>query len=96
MEFVKSTITYIRTFFRERLHYQAEDLPYYITIILALILFIVGLNAFVDITQELAQNQLTNFDNKVTEFFVSRRRYIVALHKSFCKGLASFKLRRVF
>lgn len=73
MEFVKSTITYIRTFFRERLHYQAEDLPYYITIILALILFIVGLNAFVDITQELAQNQLTNFDNKVTEFFVSRR-----------------------
>ena len=57
-EFVKKVITYIRTFFRERLHYQAEDLPYYITIILALVLFIAGLNAFVDLTQELAQNRI--------------------------------------
>ena len=72
-EFVNKFILYIRAFFRDRLHYQTEDLPYYITIILALVLFIIGLNAFVDLTQELAQNQLTNFDNKVTEFFVSRR-----------------------
>jgi len=72
-EFVRRIISYIRTFFRERLHYQAEDLPYYITIAAALILFIVGLNVFVDITQDLAQNQLTDFDNKVTQFFVSRR-----------------------
>jgi membrane-associated phospholipid phosphatase len=63
---LQKIILVIRRFFRETLHYQAEDLPYYITIIVAFILFIVGLNGFVDLTQELVQDNLTGFDESVT------------------------------
>jgi membrane-associated phospholipid phosphatase len=73
-DFLKRIILAIRRFFKEKLHYKNEDLPYYITIFCALILFIVGLNAFVDLTEELADNQLGNFDNKVTDFVLSYRR----------------------
>lgn len=63
----------IRKFFREKLHYQAEDLPYYVTIIVALVVFVAGLNAFVDLTEELAEDNLTGFDARVTEWVVSFR-----------------------
>jgi membrane-associated phospholipid phosphatase len=72
-ELLKKIIVAIRRFFKEKLHYRTEDLPYYLTIIAALIFFIVGLNAFVDLTQELAQDNLTHFDNLVTEFVLSFR-----------------------
>jgi hypothetical protein len=46
----------LRRVFREKLHYQTEDLPYYLTIIVAFIVFVIGLNGFVDLTEELAEN----------------------------------------
>jgi membrane-associated phospholipid phosphatase len=72
-QFLKDFINKVRTFFRQRLHYQAEDLPYYLTILVAVIVFVAGLNAFVELTEELAENQLTGFDNVVTEFVISLR-----------------------
>jgi membrane-associated phospholipid phosphatase len=65
-EILKKIILSIRRFFREKLHYKAEDLPYYITILVAFILFVVGLNAFVDITEELVKDNLNEFDAAVT------------------------------
>jgi membrane-associated phospholipid phosphatase len=70
---LKKVVTSIRKFFKEKLHYQAEDLPYYITIIIAFLVFVFGLNAFVDLTEELAENQLTTFDNRITSALVSIR-----------------------
>jgi membrane-associated phospholipid phosphatase len=70
---LKSVINAIRRFFKEKLHYQAEDLPYYLTIAGAFIIFVVGMNAFVDLTEELAANQLDDFDERTTNFLVSLR-----------------------
>jgi membrane-associated phospholipid phosphatase len=70
---LQKVVTGIRKFFKERLHYQAEDLPYYITILIAFAVFVFGLNAFVDLTEELAENKLTAFDNRVTEALLSIR-----------------------
>jgi membrane-associated phospholipid phosphatase len=72
-EFLRKVITAIRTFFRQRLHYQAEDLPYYITILIAALLFILGLNAFVELTEELAEDNLSRFDDTVTKTVLSFR-----------------------
>jgi membrane-associated phospholipid phosphatase len=71
--FLKDFINKVRIFFRRRLHYQAEDLPYYLTILVAVIVFVAGLNAFVELTEDLAENQLTGFDNTVTELVISMR-----------------------
>jgi membrane-associated phospholipid phosphatase len=73
-EMLKRLILALRRFFKERLHYKSEDLPYYLTIIGALVLFILGLNGFVDLTEELVQNRLTAFDDKVTDLVLSYRR----------------------
>jgi membrane-associated phospholipid phosphatase len=73
-DFLKKVIFTIRTFFKEKLHYKNEDLPFYLTIVFAMVLFIVALNGFVDLTEELAANQLTAFDNRVTDFVLSFRR----------------------
>jgi membrane-associated phospholipid phosphatase len=72
-ELLKKIILSIRRFFNEKLHYHVEDLPYYLTILFASVLFIVGLNGFVDLTEELAKNQLGAFDNKVTDYVLSFR-----------------------
>jgi membrane-associated phospholipid phosphatase len=63
----------IRRVFREKLHYQAEDLPYYITIIVAFIVFVAGLNGFVGLTEELAEDELGGFDDAVTQWLLSFR-----------------------
>jgi membrane-associated phospholipid phosphatase len=72
-DLLKRIIQAIRRFFKEKLHYKNEDLPYYLTIIAALILFVAGLNAFVELTEELAEDNLTGFDNNVTAFVLSFR-----------------------
>lgn len=71
--FLKKIIIAIRRFFREKLHYKAEDLPYYITMLVAFILFVVGLNAFVDLTKELVKNNLNSFDAAVTNELIKWR-----------------------
>jgi membrane-associated phospholipid phosphatase len=70
---LQKIVIIIRRFFKEKLHYQAEDLPYYITILVAFIVFVFGLNAFVDLTQELAEDELTAFDTSVTNALLSIR-----------------------
>ncbi len=66
-------VTWVRKFIREKFHSQNEDLPYYLTILIAGILFIAGLNAFVELTDELAENELNTLDENVTSFIISNR-----------------------
>lgn len=72
-ELLKKIILAIRRFFKEKLHYKSEDLPYYLTILAALIIFIAGLNGFVELTEELADNELGAFDSRVSDFVISFR-----------------------
>lgn len=58
----------IRKFLAEKFHSKNEDLPYYVTIAVTLIFFIAGLNAFVELTDELMENELGDFDRVVTDF----------------------------
>lgn len=66
-------VRWVRKFIREKFHSQNEDLPYYLTILIAGILFIAGLNAFVELTDELAENELNTLDENVTSFVISNR-----------------------
>jgi membrane-associated phospholipid phosphatase len=70
---LQGLIRWIRKFVKEKLRAQDEDLPYYITIGIAIILFVIGLNAFVELTDELVENELENFDRSVTAWVLSFR-----------------------
>ncbi len=60
-------------FIREKFHSRNENLDYYVAIAVSALVFIVALNAFVEMTEELAENELTAVDQSVTEFVLSFR-----------------------
>ncbi len=64
---------WLRDLCRRKLNLKNEDLPYYITIGIALILFVIALDLFIEITDELAENELGWFDSSVTTFVQSFR-----------------------
>lgn len=70
---VLQVVRWVRNFIREKFHSQNEDLPYYLTILISGMLFIVALNGFVELTEELAENELNAFDDAVTAFVISFR-----------------------
>jgi len=66
-------VSWVRKFIREKFHSDNEDLPYYVTILVSAILFIVALNGFVELTDELAENELGGMDESVTQYIISFR-----------------------
>jgi membrane-associated phospholipid phosphatase len=66
-------IQWIRKFIREKFHSKNESLPYYITILIAFFLFVIALKAFIELTDELAENELTTFDSAITHWILSFR-----------------------
>jgi membrane-associated phospholipid phosphatase len=66
-------VSLVRKFIREKFHSNNEDLPYYVTIAVSAILFTVALNGFVELTDELAENELEGLDRSVTSFVLSFR-----------------------
>jgi membrane-associated phospholipid phosphatase len=71
--FLAAVITWIKKFLREKLQLRSQELPYYFTIGIALILFVIGLKIFIELADELAENELGNFDETISSFVVSFR-----------------------
>jgi membrane-associated phospholipid phosphatase len=67
-------IGWIRKIEVEKLHYRNINFPYVVTILLALVVVIVGLNLFNDLTRRLFAQELTTLDEEVTEAILSFRR----------------------
>lgn len=80
-------IGWVRMFIREKLHSKNENLPYYITIFISAVVFIIALNGFIELTDELAENELTKFDETVTSFIVSFRNDALTAYFRFCTDL---------
>jgi membrane-associated phospholipid phosphatase len=66
-------VLWFRKFIREKFHSRNEDLPYYVTILAAAIVFVITLVGFVQLTDELAENELTAIDQSVTDYVISFR-----------------------
>lgn len=66
-------ISWVRRFIREKFHSKSEDLPYYLTIAIAAVLFVIALNGFVQLTDELVENDLTAVDETVSELILAQR-----------------------
>ncbi len=63
----------IKSILRDKFHQYNSKLPYLISIILALIIVVVGINVFIDLTNTLSSDLVANYDRKITEYVVSFR-----------------------
>lgn len=73
IETLLAIVRWIRKFIRDKFHSDNGELPYYVTILISAVLFVVALNGFVEITDELAENELTGLDKAITEYVISFR-----------------------
>lgn len=80
-------VIWVRDFIREKFHSKNEDLPYYLTILISAILFIIAMNAFVELTDELAENDLRGVDQSVTAFVLSFRNDTLTSYLTFVTHL---------
>lgn len=60
-------------FLRKKLSGKNENLPYYILIFSALVIFVLGLNFFIELTDSLTGRSLKDYDRTVTDFIISFR-----------------------
>lgn len=86
-ETLLATVRWIRKFIREKFHSDNGELPYYVTILISAILFVVALNGFVEITDELAENELTGLDKAITEYIISFRSEALTNYFTFATDL---------
>lgn len=70
---VKLLIDKLRTFLREKLHQYDVTLPYVITVVIALIVVVGGINLFVELTETLKSDLLADYDQQITEYVISHR-----------------------
>lgn len=86
-ETLLAIVRWIRKFIREKFHSDNGELPYYVTILISAILFVVALNGFVEITDELAENELTGLDKAITEYIISFRSEALTNYFTFATDL---------
>ncbi|HET8752830.1 MAG TPA: phosphatase PAP2 family protein [Salinimicrobium sp.] len=70
---IKHAVRNIFFFFRNKFSRKNEDLAFYILIVIALVVFILGLNFFVEFTEQMQGKALTDFDRTITDFVISFR-----------------------
>lgn len=73
-EKIVNVIRWLRDFFFEKFNSRNEDLPYYVTIVISAVLFIVAMNGFVELTDDLGDNELRSVDESVTTYITSFRK----------------------
>lgn len=70
---IKLLIDKLRAFLREKFHQYDVTLPYIITVVIALIVVVGGINLFVELTDTLKSDLLADYDQQITEYVISYR-----------------------
>lgn len=67
--FIKNFQNFLRHTFRK----DNPKLPYIITVLVAFIIVVAGLNIFIELTETLKEDVLTQYDHQITEYVISYR-----------------------
>ncbi|WP_027124821.1 phosphatase PAP2 family protein [Gelidibacter mesophilus] len=70
---IRHFISKIGAFLREKFHQYDVTLPYIITVVIALIVVIGGINLFIELTETLKSDLLADYDQKITEYVIAHR-----------------------
>jgi undecaprenyl-diphosphatase len=63
---IRELIQWLYFFTRENFHQDNRHFPFYLTILISFVLFVISLNAFMEITEELKENDLGLYDDYFT------------------------------
>jgi len=63
----------VKKLLKDKLHQYNHKLPYIITILLALIIVVAGIKIFLELTESLQSEYLSQYDRKITDFIISFR-----------------------
>ena len=70
---IKKAVQSIIDFFRNFFSSENEDLSFYLLIIISFIVFVIGTNLFVELTEDVTGNAIESFDQQVSGFVTSFR-----------------------
>ena len=70
---IKLLIDKLRTFLRDKFQQYDVTLPYAITILVALVVVVVGINVFIELTETLKSDVLAAYDQHITDYVISYR-----------------------
>lgn len=70
---LKAFINNFQNFFRHTFRKDNPKLPYIITVLVAFVVVVAGLNIFVELTETLKEDVLTQYDHQITEYVISYR-----------------------
>lgn len=70
---LKDAIKYIVQFLRKHVSRKNENLPYNLLIFFSFVFFIIGINVFTELTEEVQDKSMRDFDRQVTEYITSYR-----------------------
>lgn len=66
-------INNLRKFLREKFNQYNVTLPYVITLIVALVVVVGGINLFIELTETLKSDLLADYDQAITQYVISQR-----------------------
>lgn len=66
-------INNLRKFLREKINQYNVTLPYVITLIVALVVVVGGINLFIELTETLKSDLLADYDQAITQYVISQR-----------------------
>jgi len=72
-QIIQEIIQWIKVFLQKRFHQNNPLFPYYLTILTMFVIFVVSINVFVDLTEDLKENELTAFDDAISAAVQSYR-----------------------
>src|SRR5690606_24129903 len=64
---IRKIIHWVRELIKEKFHQDHEHFPYYLTILVSFAVFVLSLNLFVEITEDLKENELIVYDQYFTD-----------------------------
>lgn len=70
---VAQTLVRVKQFLQDKVSQYNEQLPFIITIVVALIIVVTGINLFIDLTNTIHSDALARYDSRITDFFISYR-----------------------
>ena len=70
---IKQYIEKAASFLKKNFTRKNEDLTFYLLIVIAFIVFVVGINFFVELTDSISGTSLKSYDRAVTDFIISFR-----------------------
>lgn len=70
---IEETVQKALDFVREHSSSKNENLPYYLIIFFSMVAFVVGINYFVELTEEISGRALKRYDREITDFIISYR-----------------------